>query len=50
MEQIQATIDRGKELELRNLRELLKKVETATADSAELDRDFMKRFARLPLM
>ena len=48
MEQIQATIDRGKELELRNLRELLKKVETAAADSAELDRDFMKAFRSAP--
>ena len=48
MEQIQATIDRGKELELRNLRELLKKVETAAGDSAELDRDFMKAFRSAP--
>ena len=35
-------------VDLRNLRELLKKVETASAGSPELDRDFVKAFRSAP--
>jgi len=35
-------------VDLRNLRELLKKVETAPAGSPELDRDFVKAFCSTP--
>ena len=35
-------------MDLRNLRELLKKVETASAGSPELDRDFVKAFRSAP--
>ena len=46
--QIEPSAHRAKQVDLRNLRELLKKVETASAGSPELDRDFVKAFRSAP--
>jgi len=43
-----APAHRAEQVDLRNLRELLKKVETASAGSPELDRDFVKAFRSAP--
>jgi len=46
--QIERRLTGANKVDLRNLRELLKKVETASAGSPELDRDFVKAFRSAP--